>query len=129
MQPEKQSKKTEVEMKKEFDVKKLKKEVKALLKKTQGTFKRMGEDTAVFAKRGEKELSRLAKIGKAEMDILNLTIRKNQLFYRIGQKVYNLDSKGKLTTKNLKKLCQEIGNVEKNVKSKKRSMAKYLKRK
>ena len=116
-------------MNKEFDVKKIKKDVRGLLKKTKVGFKKISEETAVFAKRGEKELSKIAKFGKAEMDILNLNIRKSQLYYQLGQKVYNLSVQKKLTTKNLKKLCEKITGIEKDLKSKKRSAVKYFKKK
>lgn len=105
-------------MKKKIDIKKIKNEVKKLLKKT-----------TIFAKRSEKELSKIARAGKAEIDILNLSIKKNQLYHQIGKKVYQLNTQGKLTTRNLKKLCGKIDQIEKDLKIKKRSVVKYLKKK
>lgn len=115
-------------MKKEIGINKIKNEVKGLLEKTRRGLKRMGKETSVFAKRSEKELSKLAKVGRAEVDILSLNIKKNQLYHQIGKQVYQLNTQGKLTTRNLKKLCCRISEIEKDLKNRKRSVAKYLKK-
>lgn len=114
-------------MKKEFDVKKIRNETKKMLQKTREGLKKMGEETSVFAKRSEKELSRIAKIGRAELDLLGLNIKKNRLYYELGKRVYHLSTQGKLTTKGLKKLCGNVGQIEKDLKARKRSVAKLKK--
>ena len=105
-------------MKKQIDMEKI----------TKRNLRKMGDDAGVFAKRGEKELSRIAKIGKAEINIVGLNIKKNQLYYELGKKVYGLNARGKLNTKTLKKLCDTIGRIEKDLKARKRSVAKYAKK-
>ncbi len=115
--------------KKDINIKNIKREIKKALKRTREGLKKMGAETAVFAKRSEKELSKITRVGKVEVDILSLNIKKNQLYHALGKKVHQLNAQGKLTTKNLKKLCTKIDDIEKNLKSKKRSISKYLKKK
>lgn len=116
-------------MKKDIDIKKIRAEAKKFLKKAGGRLKEIGDQTAVLAKRGERELTKITKVGRVEVDILGLSLKKNQLFYELGKEVYKLNSRGKLTVKNLKKLCGKIEQIEKNLKTKKRAAAKYLKKK
>ena len=52
-------------MKKDFDVKKIRKEMKKAVDKARDGLKKMGRETTTLAKRSEKELSRITKIGKA----------------------------------------------------------------
>ena len=115
-------------MKKKINIKKIKGEVKGILVKAKVGLKKMRKETAIFAKRSEKELAKIAKVGKIEMGILSLNIKKNRLYHELGKKVYLLYARGKLTTRNLKNLCNKIERIEKDLKARKRSVAKYLKK-
>ena len=102
--------------------------LKNVLEKTKVGLQKIGEETSVFAKRGEKELSKIARIGKVEMDIVGLSVKKNQLYYQLGKRVHELSMQRKLTVRNLKKLCDQISAVDKNLRTKKRSVTRYLKK-
>ena len=116
-------------MKKGFDIKKAKREAGVLLKKTKKYLKKAGEEAAIFAKRSEEELSKLANLGRAEADVLGLTLKKNRFFYDLGRDIYELNRCGKLSTKNVKKMCDRIDMLDKDLRIKRRSVAKYFKKK
>jgi len=114
--------------KKKIDIHMIKDEAVEAFQKAKTGLKKIGKETAVFAKRGEKEFAKFTKVGKAEVGILSLNIKKNRLYYEIGKKVYGMSQKGRLSTRNLKKLCNQIGKVDKELKNKKRSVSTYLKK-
>jgi len=116
-------------MKKKLDIKKIRKEMKGFLKKAKVKLEKVGVETTIFAKKSEKELAKLTRAGRAEIDILNLNIKKNRLYYDLGKKAYQLSSKGKLSARSLKKSCESIAKIEKNLKGKKRAVSKFLKKK
>ncbi len=116
-------------MKKKIVIKKLREDAKEVFEKAKDKFREIGKETSVIAKRGEKELAKITRLGKAEVGILSLNIRKNRLYYEMGKKAYDLYKRDKLSTASLKKLCSSIANIEKGLRTNKRSVAKYLKRK
>ena len=110
-----------------IDIETIRDEAKEVMEKAKSGLKKIGKETSVFAKRGEKEISRFARLGKTEVGILGLSIQKNRLYYQIGKKVWNLNKKGRLTTNELKKLCSQISKIDRELSTKKRSAAKYMK--
>ena len=114
-------------MKKKLNIKEIQKEMKGFLEKAKVGLKKVGTETSIFAKRSEKELAKLTRAGKAEIDILNLNIKKNRLYYELGKRVYQLSARGKLSTRGLKKSCENIAKIEKGLKGRKSAVSKFLK--
>jgi len=115
-------------MAEKLDIKKLQKKATKALKEASRRLEGAGKDARVLVKKGEDELLKLSKIGRAQLEILALSLKKEQLYRRIGMKVWQLSTKGRLTTKRLKAFCDELANINKSVKSKKKSIHKALKK-
>ncbi|MBL7069297.1 MAG: hypothetical protein ISS34_05520 [Candidatus Omnitrophica bacterium] len=114
-------------MAEKIDIKKLQKKATKALKEASRRLEGAGKDARVLVKRGEDELIKLSKVGRAQLEILALSLKKEQLYRQIGMKVWQLSTGGKLTTKKLKIFCEELSSINKNVKSKKKSINKVLK--
>ena len=112
-----------------IDMKKIQKKMSKALQQASKWSEAVGKDTKYFVKRGEDELAKLSKAGKGHIEILALSLKKEQLYRQIGMKVWQLSTKGNLTTKKLKSFCNELSDINKRVKSKKRGIAKNLRKK
>lgn len=84
-------------------------DVKKLFAKTKKRLQELGKETSVWIKKGEVELSRISKIGKLELDIVNLNIKKERLFKDIGKRVVEQDLAGKIDD-------AAVGNMSKKAK-------------
>ena len=115
--------------KKKVDMKKIQKKVVKAIKEASTRLKGASKDTKEFLKRGEDEVLRVSKMGKAHFDILALSVKKEQLYRQIGMKVWQLSTKGKLTTKKLGTLCKELSDINKKVKTRKKALNKSLRTK
>ncbi len=71
-------------------------DVKKLFANTRKRLHDLGRETSVWIKKGEVELSRISKIGKLELDIVNLSIKKDKLFRDIGRRVVEQGLAGKM---------------------------------
>jgi len=72
---------------------------------------RFGKETSIWMKRGEVELSRLSKIGKLEVDIVNLRIKKEKLFRNIGRRVVEQNIDGEISDKAVQGMCAKAKAV------------------
>jgi len=104
-------------------------DVKKLFAKTKKRLHELGKETGVWIKRGEVELSRISKIGKLELDIVNLNIKKERLFKDIGKRmveqglaekiddavVRNMSEKAKDAAGETVQKRREIGRVRKTL--------------
>lgn len=113
---------------KEIDLKKMRKRVSDTLKQTGKYFKNIGREAKVFVRRGENEITKVSRIGKAQFEILALNVKKEQLYRQIGMKVWSLSTKGRLTTDRLKTFCEELAAINKTVKNKKMAINRTLRR-
>lgn len=114
-------------MKKKVNIKKIQKQVKAAMKEVSKRLETISKDAKDLVKRGEGGLLKFSKTGKAQLEILALSVKKEQLYRQIGLKVWQLSTKGKLTTNKLKSFCKELSDINKKVKTKKKKIDRVLK--
>lgn len=115
-------------MVKKIGLKKIQDKASKALKQATKHLEEIGREVKILAKRGEGELARLSKMGRAQLGILALSVKKEQLYRQIGMKVWQLSTKGKLTTEKLKLFCKELSDINKKVKSRKRAINRALKK-
>lgn len=115
-------------MAEKVNIKKIQKKIVKAVKEASRHLDGVGKEARVLVMRGEDELTKISKAGKAQLEILALSVRKERLYRQVGMKVWQLSTKGKLTTKRLKAFCKELSDINKKVKKKKRSIRKTLKR-
>lgn len=101
----------------------LKKDVNKLLIQLRKNLKRFSKDAGVFAKKGEKELIRASKIGRVQLDIVNLNIQKEKLYYDMGKKIASLRSSKNISEDLLRPYLQKLRKIETSVRNKKREIA------
>ncbi len=111
-----------------LDLKLLQRKVSKAVQEAGQQLEGVGKDTKEFMKRGEDELAKISRMGRAQFEIMALSVKKEQLYRQIGMKVWQLSTQGKLTTNKLKTFCEELSAVNKKVKARKRAMHKTMKR-
>ena len=89
---------------------------------------KLGKETSVWMKKGEVELTRLSKIGKLELDVVNLRIKKEKLFRDIGRKVVELNLDGNIDNSAVKNMCEKTKSVINESKKKQREISRIGKR-
>ncbi len=114
-------------MKNKLDIEAVKTKITKSLHEAARHLAGVSKEAKTFVRRGENELTRISKLGRTQLEILALSVKKEQLYRQIGMKVWQLSSKGKLTTKKLKAFCNELSDINKKVKSKKRTIDRTIK--
>jgi len=112
-----------------MSIKKVQKKILGAVKQATNRLEDIGKDTKEFVKHGEGELVKISRLGKAQFEILALSVKKEQLYRQIGMKVWQLSTHGNLTTKNLQSLCEELSQINKKVKNEKKSINVILRKK
>ncbi len=72
----------------------------------------MSKEALALAKKGEQQLVVFSKQGKLHIDSTALSLKKDRLFTRIG-KTYVKDLKAGKQTEQMKRLLQELSQMEK----------------
>jgi len=116
-------------MKKGIDLKQIQKNMSKTLKQASDHLEGLGKETSKIVRRGEEELVKVSKMGRAQVEIMALTLKKEQLYRQIGMKVWKLSTKGSLTTKKLRSFCQELAEINTQVKTKKKTIDKAMRKK
>jgi hypothetical protein len=112
---------------------------KRRLHKTQEDFKKffgdaktrlqqLGKETSIWMKKGEVELSRLSKIGKLEVDIVNLRIKKEKLFRNIGRRIVEQNLDEDIRDKMIQNMCVKTKSVIGESKKKQQEISRVGKR-
>ena len=104
------------------------KDLKALFDKTKERLQAIGKETGVWLKKGEVELSRLSKIGRLEIDAVNLGIKRDKLFKNIGKRVVEQNFDNNLHDPALRNLATKARNIIDESKKKKKQISKIGKR-
>ena len=115
-------------MAQKINLKKIQKKLTGVLKNASRHLEGVGKETKTFMKRGESEVTRISRMSKAQLEILSLSVKREQLYRQIGMRVWELSTRGSLTTDKLKAFCKELSDINKKVKNKKRIITKTLKR-
>jgi len=105
-------------------IKDMRKKIAGSLKVATKRLEAISKETKDFVRRGEDELAKITRLGKAQFEILALSVKKEQLYRQIGKKVWQLAAGGKLTTKKLRSFCRELSAINKKVKTRRRSVSR-----
>ncbi|MEA3328895.1 MAG: hypothetical protein U9Q08_04110 [Candidatus Omnitrophota bacterium] len=104
------------------------KEAKKILGYTKKNLLKFSKDTLKLAKKAEKEIVRVSKVGKLHLDILGLKRKKETLCQQIGEKIVEMDALGKVNLPEIKPTCTKIRGLDNQIK-KTRTKAEDIKRK
>jgi hypothetical protein len=99
-------------------------DLKRLFEDTKKRLQRLGKETGVWLKKGEAELSRLSKIGKLEINVVNLNIKKEKLFKEIGKRVVELNLWQKVDDRAIKNMSDKAKSIINESKKKKSVISK-----
>ena len=103
------------------------KEMSSLIGQIKVNLKKISKDAGIFAKKGEKELVKASKIGKFQLEIVNLNLQKEKIYYDIGKKIASLRSSKKLSRDSIKSYLDRLRKIETEVRGKKREMSEVKK--
>lgn len=103
------------------------KEINRLLGQAKDGFRKFGKELGVLAKKSEKGLVKVSKSGKIQLDIMGLNVQKEKLFYDIGKKVVDLNTKKPLELVELESYWKKMNKIEKEVESKQRALSSVSK--
>ena len=109
-------------MKKNIRMKNVQKKIVSALKGASTHLEGLGRETKDLVRRGESELNKISRLGKSQFEILSLSVKKEQLYRQIGMRVWQLSTQGKLSTKRLEALCEELSAINKKLKTQKKTM-------
>ncbi|MDA3792925.1 MAG: hypothetical protein PF545_04620 [Elusimicrobia bacterium] len=105
-----------------------KEEIKNLLKKTEEKAKEMAGQAGKLLKEVEKEATYTTKKSKVKVEQFTLESERKTLISKLGEKVYPMLRKEKVEIKKLKKLVQQIQDIENQIRGKKGSLTKMKKK-
>lgn len=104
------------------------KEVGKIWQEAKDNLKSLGQKTIRLAQKGEKEVVRASRIGKLQLDIVSINLKRENLFRQAGKKVYEMHSKNKqIESTKLTSIFNQIGKLNHQIKSKKAQIAKLKK--
>jgi vacuolar-type H+-ATPase subunit H len=78
----------------------------------------LSKDTTDFLKRGEEEISKVSGQAKKNFENMVLKLKKEQLFYFVGKEAYKLLKNKRVPKASLKKLIEEVKNIDKQIRIK-----------
>jgi len=102
-------------------------DVRKLFAKTKKRLRELGKETGVWIKKGEAELSRISKMGKLELDIVNLNLKKDKLLKDIGKRVVEQGLSEKIDDAALKSMSEKVKSAVAETGGKKREIGKIKK--
>lgn len=111
--------------KKKIDVPK---EVSRIWQEAKENLKVLGQRTMKLAQKGEKEVVRASRIGKLQLDIVGLNLKKENVFRQAGKKVCEMHSKKSgIESAKLLPLFKQIDKLSHQINSKKAKINKLKK--
>ncbi len=99
-------------------------ELKKLMDVTKRRLKDLGKETSVWLKKGEVELTRLSKMGKLEISLINLNIRKDKVYRDIGKRIVEGRVPEEIKDATLKRLSTEARALLREIQKTKKTMAR-----
>lgn len=91
--------------------------------KVKDELKKVSQEAMEVAKKGEAKLRLLSQKGKMRVDITALTLKKEHLFFRIGQEYVRTKCPGPHSPK-LAQLIDDIRKIDKDIKKLENSLKK-----
>ena len=101
------------------------KEVARLLEQAKEKFKKFGQELGILAKKSEKEIVKVSKAGKIQLDIVGLNMQKEKLYYDIGKKVFALNAKKSLGLAELDAYWKKMRKIEVDARKKKKELSLF----
>jgi hypothetical protein len=106
----------------------IQKEVAKIWQEAKDNLKDLGKKTLNLAQKGEKEVVRASKVGKLQLDIVSLNLKKENAFRQAGKKAYEMHSKKKpIEGTRLTSLFNQMDKVSHQIKGKKAQIARLKK--
>jgi uncharacterized protein Yka (UPF0111/DUF47 family) len=103
----------------------LKPQISDLAQKAGEVAKKAGDTISDMAKTLGKESAKLAKIGKLKAEIVSLELNRNDIFRKIGERLYDLYKKGENIEKDkFDDLLKEIEKIESTIIEKQKEIKK-----
>ena len=88
----------------------------------------LGKRTMHLAQKGEKEVRRASKIGKLQLDVVSINLKKDNIFRQIGKKIYEMHGqKEGIDTAKLMSSFNQIDKLNAQIKDKKGQINKFKK--
>ena len=103
-------------------------ETKKILEQTKKNLVKFSQETLKLAKKAEKEVVRVSRIGKFHLDILGIKRKKEILCQQIGEKIVQMEALGKVDLPELKPDCSKVRSLDSQIK-KIKTQAEKIKRK
>ncbi|MCQ9208910.1 MAG: hypothetical protein NG712_06000 [Omnitrophica bacterium] len=104
------------------------KEVAKIWQEAKANLKELGQKTMRLAQKGEKEVVRASKIGKLQLDVVSINLKKENIFRQAGKKAHEMYAKKKeLQSAKLTSLFTQIDKLNQQIKGKKAKISKLKK--
>ena len=104
------------------------KEVAEIWEQAKEKLRELGQKTVKLAQKGEVEVVRASKVGKLQLDIVSINLKKENVFRQIGKKSYEMYSKNKqIELAKLTSLFSQVNKLEHQIRAKKAKIAKLKK--
>jgi len=99
-------------------------DLKVFFKKTKKNLQNVGKEAGVWIKKGEVEISRLSKMGRLELDVVNLGMKREKLLKDIGKRVVERGIGRESGDTTLKNMCDRVTSLAKESRRKKAEVSK-----
>ena len=111
--------------KKKMDISK---EVAKIWQEAKENLKALAQRTIKLAQKGEKEVVRASRVGKLQLDIVSINLRKENVFRQVGKKAYEIHSrKSEIEPAKLTSLFNQVDKLNQQIKAKKAQIARLKK--
>ncbi len=98
--------------------------LKKFFGKMRKDLQRLGKETSVWIKKGEREISRLSRIGKLELDIVKLNMKKEKLLKDIGRRMVELGLSGEISDSAVRDMDSKVNAIMEESRKKKTEMSR-----
>lgn len=106
------------------------KEVAKIWQEAKENLKALGQRTIKLAQKGEEEVRRASKVGKLQLDIVSVNLKKENIFRQAGKKAYEIHSrKSEIEPAKLTSLFNQVDKLNRQIKTKKAQIARLKKEK
>ena len=94
-----------------------------ILEQVKVNFHKLSKDAGKMAKQGEKELVKASSIGKVQLEIMSLNMKKEKLYYEIGKAIATTRSASKDLAKVLTPFMKKLRVIETDVRKLKQEIS------
>jgi hypothetical protein len=100
-------------------------EVTKIWQEARENLRALGQKTMRLAQKGEKEVVRASQIGRLQLDVVSLNLKKENVFRQAGKKAYEMNlKKSGVDPAKLTSLFNQITKINRQIKVKKSKVAK-----